>query len=94
MPLTKWQWTSCQKSFYQKCHLFVKILKGWFCFQECVLSGNICDPKILNTSSSSSLGSVLGQILYKGEGDIAVAALIGLVITTQIEKMMSVKTGP
>ena len=56
------------KVFCQKCHLFVKILKGWFCFQECVLSGNICDPKILNTSSSS-LGSVLGQIFYKGEGD-------------------------
>ena len=67
MPLTKCQLTS--KVFYQKCHLFVKILNIRVGF----VSKNVFCPEIfviqkLNTSSSS-LGSILGQIFYKGEGD-------------------------
>ena len=56
------------------------------------LSGNIFILKIKCLLITAWVPA-LGQIFYKGEGDIAVAALIGRVITTQIEKMMSVKTG-
>ena len=78
MPLTKCQLTSCQKSFFKSAiYLYLKILNIRVGF----VSKNVFCPEIfviqkLNTSSSS-LGSVLGQIFYKGEGDIAVAALIG-----------------
>ena len=60
------------------------------------MSGNIFVLRIkyLIITAWVQSRSDIRERVTRGLGDIAVAALIARVITTQIEKMMSVKTGP